>query len=114
METCALSCKDAKITVCLINTGPISCLLVLPRSLVQSHGSQPGRSVNRRAPTIPVAPLSKYVASDAVAHDANPWEGPLVVLPSSYPEDEDFEGHSYSYVAMERQIKELEVSICFT
>lgn len=88
--------------------GPISCLLVLPRSLVQSHGSQPGRSVNRRAPTIPVAPLSKYVASDAVAHDANPWEGPLVVLPSSYPEDEDFEGHSYSYVAMERQIKELE------
>lgn len=67
--------------------------------------------MNRRTPMIPVAPLSKYVASDSVSHEPNSWEGPLVVLPSSYPEDEDFEGHSYSYAAMERQIQELEVSL---
>lgn len=59
---------------------------------------------------IPVAPLSKYVASDAVPREPNPWEGPLVVLPSSYPDDDDFEDHSYSSAAMERQIQELEVS----
>ena len=57
-----------------------------------------------------MAPLSKYIASDAVSHEPNPWEGPLVVLPASYQEEEDFEGHSYSSAAMERQIQELEVS----
>jgi pre-rRNA-processing protein IPI3 len=90
------------------NKGPISCLLVLPRSPLLPHGTQQGRPVNRRIPMIPVAPLSKYVASDSVSHEPNSWEGPLVVLPSSYPEDEDYEGHSYSNAAMERQIQELE------
>jgi hypothetical protein len=92
------------------NAGPISCLLVLPRSPLLPHGTQQGRSMNRQMPMIPVAPLSKYFSADAVSHEPNPWEGPLVVLPSSYPEDEDFEGHSYSSAAMERQIQELEVS----
>lgn len=97
-------------------TGPISSLLVLPRSPMLPHGSmtdQQGRSASRRAPTLPVAPLSKYVASDTLTQDPNPWEGPLVILPSSYPEDEDLEGHSYSSAAMERQIRELEVHVWF-
>uniref|UniRef100_A0A7I4BKU4 Uncharacterized protein n=1 Tax=Physcomitrium patens TaxID=3218 RepID=A0A7I4BKU4_PHYPA len=108
MDGVSLVSGSEDCTARLWDTSSRQVLRTFAQSKVQSHGSQPGRSVNRRAPTIPVAPLSKYVASDAVAHDANPWEGPLVVLPSSYPEDEDFEGHSYSYVAMERQIKELE------
>ncbi|KAG0589114.1 hypothetical protein M758_2G245100 [Ceratodon purpureus] len=90
------------------NKGPINCLLVLPRPPLLQHGTQQGRSLNRQIPTIPVAPLSKYIASDAVSHEPNPWEGPLVVLPASYQEEEDFEGHSYSSAAMERQIQELE------
>jgi pre-rRNA-processing protein IPI3 len=91
--------------------GPISSLLVVPRPPTLSNGSmteQQGRSNNRRVPLLPVAPLSKYVASDNVSQNPNPWEGPLVVLPSSYPDDEDVEGHSYSVAAMERQIQELE------
>lgn len=69
-----------------------------------------GRSVHRRTPLLPVAPLSKYVVSEAVSQDPNPWEGPLVVLPSSFSTDqEDADGYSYSFAAMERQIKELEV-----
>jgi hypothetical protein len=106
--------KDVEMFTSLnLNAGPISCLLVLPRSPMLAHGSridQQARSFNRRPPMLPVAPLSKYVASDAVTQEPNPWEGPLVVLPSTYPEDEDLEGHSYSSAAMERQIKELEVS----
>jgi len=91
--------------------GPISSLLVVPRPPTLSNGSmteQQGRSNNRRVPLLPVAPLSKYVASDNVSQNPNPWEGPLVILPSSYPDDEDVEGHSYSVAAMERQIQELE------
>ncbi len=96
------------------NVGPISSLLVVPRPPTLSNGSmteQQGRSNNRRVPLLPVGPLSKYVASDNVSQNPNPWEGPLVILPSSYPDDEDVEGHSYSVAAMERQIQELEV--CF-
>ncbi|CAM6106553.1 unnamed protein product [Calypogeia fissa] len=94
--------------------GPISSLLVVPRPPLMQHGGisdhQHGaRSMNRRMPLLPVAPLSKYVVSEAVSKDPNPWEGPLVVLPSSFCTDqEDADGYSYSFAAMERQIKELE------
>ncbi|KAL2613240.1 hypothetical protein R1flu_024932 [Riccia fluitans] len=92
--------------------GPISSLLVIPRPPVLQHGSlteHQGRAMNRRMPLLPVAPLSKYVVSDSVSQEPNPWEGPLVVLPSLFSaEHEDADGFSHSFAAMERQIKELE------
>ncbi|XP_024515322.1 protein ROOT INITIATION DEFECTIVE 3 [Selaginella moellendorffii] len=90
--------------------GPVSSLLVIPRpSSLLSSTDQQGRQINRRLPTLPVVPLSKYVTVESVAQDFKPWEGPPVVLPLTYPaDDEDAEGYSHSMVAMGRQIRELE------
>ncbi|KAL3679821.1 hypothetical protein R1sor_022777 [Riccia sorocarpa] len=90
--------------------GPISSLLVIPRpSMLQNGALTEHQGRARRVPLLPIAPLSKYVIADSVSQEPNPWEGPLVVLPSLFSaEQEDAEGFSHSFAAMERQIKELE------
>ncbi|KAJ7543431.1 hypothetical protein O6H91_09G038100 [Diphasiastrum complanatum] len=95
-----------------LSKGPISNLLVVPQPPVLHQGSmaeQQGRFLNRRGPLLPIANLSKYVTSDLASQDANPWEGPPIILPSSFStEEEDNEAYSYSANAMEKQIGELE------